>query len=102
MLKSTATLKERLKGWVPWDRAMYEVGANLGFWPEFGAPHDNDPWHGRKDIFHTNKEELGLVLECILDDLVTVGCLEVKSVDENGVPTAYYRWDPEYDGVANG
>ena len=102
MLKSTATLKERFAGWLRWDEAMYAIGANLGFWPEFGAPHDNDPWHGRKELLTSNTEELALMLECLLDDLVRVGCLEGKDFEEDGIPTAYYRWDPEYNGVANG
>jgi hypothetical protein len=101
MLKSTATLKERLAGWLPWDEAMYQVGACLGFWPEFGAPHDHDPWNHVKDVMHTNKHELGAILEWFLKDLAEEGCLEEKAVDVKGIPTAYYRWNPNYKGKAD-
>jgi hypothetical protein len=103
---SLASLKERLTGWLPWDKAMYEVGACLGFWPEFGAPpsvdDSNDPWNGVKDVIYTTKHEpLGAILEWFLIDLVEVGCIEDKAVDEDGVPTSYYRWNPNYKGEAD-
>lgn len=103
---SIASLQERLGGWTAWDQAMYQIGVCLGFWPEFGAPGDAsgpfDPWHGTKDVMHTSKHEpLGAILECLLKDLVEVGCLEDKAVDINGVPTAYYRWNPSYKGAAD-
>jgi len=102
---SIASLQERLAGWLPWDEAMYQVGATLGFWPEFGAPGDAtgpfDPWHGVKEVMHTNKHELGAILEYFLDELADEGCLEVKAVDVDGIPTSHYRWNPNYKGMAD-
>ena len=97
---SIASLRERLADWLPWDKAMYELGACLGFWPEFGAPHDHDPWHGVKDVMYTSKHEpLGAILEWFLRDLVEVGCLEEKFIQEE--TAAYYRWKPGYSGIAD-
>jgi hypothetical protein len=108
---SIASLQERLTDWLPWDEAMYQVGATLGFWPEFGAPHDNDPWHGVKDVMHTRKHEpLGAILEWFLKDLVEVGCLESKTVElefefssgkKTTIPIAHYRWNVKYKGPAD-
>jgi hypothetical protein len=47
---SIASLQERLAGWHDWDGASYEVGACLGFWPEFGAPIGEDHWNGVKGV----------------------------------------------------
>lgn len=99
---SIASLQERLRGWTAWDQAMYQIGACLGFWPEFGAPIGEDPWNGIKDVMHTTKHDpLGAILEWLLKDLVEVGCLEDKAVDIEGIPTAYYRWNPNYKGMAD-
>lgn len=95
MLKSTADLKERLKGWVDWDDAAYHLGANLGFWPEFGAPGNAlgpfDCWHGVKGIMWSN-HSLGNALYHFLDELVLVGMLERRED-----PDIQYRWNPKYE-----
>jgi hypothetical protein len=104
------SLQERFVCWLAWDMAMYQIGACLGFWPEFGAVYDNDPWNGTKDVMHTHKHDLGAILEWFLKDLVEEGCLECKAVDieyilEDGrhtiVPIAHYKWNPKYVGPAD-
>jgi len=104
MKTSIASLQERLTDWIEWDLAMYQLGACLGFWPEFGGPvaYGADPWNGVKDVMHTTKyEPLGAILEWFLKDLVEVGCLEEKTVDRDGIPTAYYKWNGTYSGPAD-
>jgi hypothetical protein len=95
MLKSNATLKERLKGWVSWDSACYDIGVCLGFWPDFGAPQDNDPWHGMKDIIWS-ANQLGDSIAYFLDSLVEEGMLERR--EDNDIE---FRWNPNYKGLDN-
>ena len=96
MKSSVASLQERLTDWLYWDEAAYQLGACLGFWPEFGAPpavegQENDPWHGTKGImWSSDGDELYLFLE----GLVKMGYLERK--DE---PDVMYRWNPNFKGL---
>lgn len=90
-----ASLKERLTGWTSWDIAAYQVGACLGFWPEFGAPPGHDPWHGIKNIICETCPLSGM-LYAFLQSLAKEGCLE--SHEE---PDIKYRWNPNYKGAAD-
>lgn len=94
MKKSIASLKERLSDWMDWDGACYEVGACLGFWPDFGATHDQDCWHGAKGIIWS-ANPLGNAISDFLEGLVLEGMLERE---ESG-PS--FRWNPEYKGLDN-
>lgn len=87
---STASLKERLADWVDWDIACYQVGACLGFWPEFGAPYNHDSWHGAKCVIWS-ANPLGDALSSLIFALSEEGCLERR--DE---PDIQYRWNPNY------
>jgi len=93
MLKSTATLKERLTGWQDWDGACYAVGVCLGFWPDYGAPPGEDAWHGVKGIIWSSNP-LGDSIAHFLDDLIKSGMLERR--DE---PDIQFRWNPNYKGL---
>lgn len=95
MKNSIASLKERLAGWTDWDGASYELGACLGFWPEFGALSGYDPWNGVKGVFWY-RNPLGEALRIFLETLVTEGCLERRSE-----PDIAYRWNPNYKGDAD-
>ena len=103
MKTSIASLQERLADWTCWDGAIYNLGACLGFWPEFGAPYDNDSWRGYKDVMHTTKYGLG-VLETWLDDLVEANCLEKIDIDteqtirgeKKMIPLSHYRWNKNF------
>ncbi len=90
MKTSIASLKERLTGWTDWDGAAYELGACLGFWPEFGAPPGHDCWNGVKGIMWS-AHPLGDSLYHFLDELVESGCLERREE-----PDIQYRWNPRY------
>ena len=94
MKMSNASLKERFGDWLDWDAAAYQLGACLGFWPEFGAPGDAtgpfDAWHGFKGVMWSSA---GDELYFILDNLVNMGLLETR--DE---PDVAYRWNPNYKG----
>lgn len=92
---SIASLQERLADWTDWDLAMYHLGACLGFWPEFGAPHDNDQWHGVKSIMWSSNY-LGDAMYVFMTHLAKEGCLEVTSE-----PDIKFRWNPEYKGEAD-
>ena len=92
---SIASLQERLAGWTDWDITMYHLGACLGFWPEFGAPHDNDPWHGVKGVIWS-ANPLGDAISNFIIALSKEGCLERR--DE---PDIAYRWNPNYKGHAD-
>ena len=95
MKTSIAFLKERLTDWVDWDGASYEVGACLGFWPEFGAPYHHDNWHGVKGtIWSANP--LGDAIAYFLEALVLEGCLERREEPDIG-----FRWNPTYKGEAD-
>ena len=87
MKKSIASLQERLADWHDWDGAAYELGACLGFWPDFGAPHNEDCWHGVKGIMWS-ANPLGEGLLQFLESLVVVGMLE-RQDDQ-------FRWNPNY------
>lgn len=88
-----ASLQERLTGWREWDIAMYEVGACLGFWPEFGAPPGEDQWHGTKGVMWS-ANPLGDTLSDFIISLTKAGVLERR--DE---PDIEYRWNPNYKGM---
>lgn len=90
MIRSTSTLKERLKDWQDWDSVCYEVGACLGFWPDFGAPHPHDSWHGVKGIIWSS-HPLGEAISKFVIALTATGMLE-----ENPEVQLSYRWNPEY------
>lgn len=96
MKKSIASLKERLADWRDWDGASYELGACLGFWVDFGAPHDEDLWHGVKGVMWS-RNPLGESLILFLDALVAAEVLEKREE-----PDTAYRWNPNYEGDANG
>jgi hypothetical protein len=80
-----ASLSERLAGWTDLDGAAYEVGACLGLWPEFGAPYNEDPWHGVKGIMWFST---GDHFYRFLDGLVEMGWLERREE-----PDIAYRWN---------
>jgi hypothetical protein len=92
---SIASLQERLKGWVDWDGAIYQVGACLGFWPEFGAPTGEDHWNGVKGVIWS-ANPLGDALANLLESLVIEGCLERREE-----PDIAFRWNPNYKGKAD-
>lgn len=96
MKTSIASLQERLAGWTDWDGAAYQLGACLGFWPEFGAPVSvegwHDSWHGVKGVMWS-ANPLGDGLYHFLDALVEAGCLERREE-----PDIQYRWNPNYKG----
>lgn len=96
MKKSIASLKERLADWQDWDGASYELGACLGFWIDFGAPYEFDSWHGVKGVMWSNNP-LGNALAIFLDNLVEASVLERREE-----PDIAYRWNPNYEGDANG
>jgi len=87
MKKSIASLPERLSDWQPVDRASYELGVCLGFWPDFGAPHGHDLWHGTKEVIQSSM--LGNELRNFLEGLVKSHLLEKR----DGISTEY-RWNP--------
>ena len=95
MKTSIASLKERLANWVEWDIASYQLGACLGFWPEYGAPYDNDPWHGVKGVIWSGNIISNAIAQ-FLDALVEEGCLQRR--DE---PDTSFRWNPNYNGRAD-
>lgn len=97
---SIASLKERLGNWVHWDAAAYELGATLGFWPEYGAPYDHDTWHGAKVIIRESNP-LGDALFSFLNSLVDIGALEYQHPNDNREGIVKYRWNPEYKGPAD-
>lgn len=96
MKRSIASLKERLADWRDWDGASFELGACLGFWMDFGAPHGIDPWHGVKGVMWSNNP-LGNSLANFLEALVEAGVLEKREE-----PDIAFRWNPNYQGDANG
>jgi len=93
MKTSIASLKERLAGWTEWDMTMYHVGACLGFWPEFGAPPGEDPWHGVKGIIWSSNP-LGDAISNFVSALSKIGCL----LDD---PDSGYIWNKDYKGEAD-
>jgi hypothetical protein len=97
---SIASLQERLAGWVYWDAAAYELGATLGFWPEYGAPFDHDTWHGAKSIIR-EPNPLGDTLFALLNSLVAIRALEYESPNDNKEAVGKYRWNPKYKGPAD-
>jgi hypothetical protein len=96
---SIASLQERLGDWTSWDMTIYQVGACLGFWPEFGAPGDATgpfgPWHGVKGVIWSDSV-LGDAIADLIYDLVQEGCLERREE-----PDTEYRWNPKYKGHAD-
>lgn len=90
MKSSVASLQERLTDWVEWDGAAYQLGACLGFWPEFGGPvsYGADPWNGVKGIMWSSE---GDELYNFLEGLVKMGVLEKR--DE---PDIAYRWNKNH------
>jgi len=97
MKTSIASLQDRLAGWTDWDMAAYQLGACLGFWPEFGAPSDAtgplDPYHGIKDVLWS-ASTLGDGLFHFLEALIEEGCLERRDK-----PDIQFRWNPNYKKV---
>lgn len=87
MKKSIASLKDRLVDWVDTDMAMYELGVCLGFWSDFGAPHNEDPWHGMKSVMWINND-LGTSLNNFLEGLVIAKILEKKA--------SLFRWNQKF------
>lgn len=96
MKNSIASLKERLSDWTDWDRAAYELGACLGFCVDFGAPHDQDLWNGVKSVIRSRNALSDALIE-FLGSLTVAGVLEMR---DN--PDIAYRWNPNYEGKANG
>lgn len=94
MKRSTASLQERLANWTDWDGVCYEVGACLGFWPEFGSPN-GDSWHGVKGIIWSNNP-LGESISMFIDGLVLEGMLERRDDSEYE-----FRWNPNYKRLSN-
>jgi hypothetical protein len=95
MKSSIASLQERFADWLDWDIACYNVGACLGFWPEFGAPYQYDSWHGVKGaIWSANP--LGDAIATFLEGLVLEGCLERREEPDIG-----FRWNVNYKGEAD-
>lgn len=95
MKSSIASLKERLADWVDWDITIYNVGACLGFWPEYGAPYGEDPWHGNKGVIWS-ANPINNAISFFLEELLKEGCLERKEE-----PDIAYRWNPNYKGRAD-
>ena len=99
MKTSIASLKERLADWHDGDDAAYQLGACLGFWPEFGSPAGyegmSDCWHGAKGVMWSDNP-LGNALYDFLNALVEEGCLEYREEPDIG-----YRWHPYYEGRAD-
>lgn len=91
---SIASLQERLASWIKWDLAAYHLGACLGFWPEYGAPKPEDPWHSVKATI-TNSH-LGDTLAYFLFALSEERCLDRR--DQYQVD---YRWNKNYVGHAD-
>lgn len=89
---SLASLEERLSGWVDWDSAFYQVGACLGFWPEFGGPesHGADIWNGVKYIIWS-EHPIGSAISHFMDELVAAGVLEKREE-----PDIAYRWNSKF------
>ena len=96
MKLSVASLKERLTDWVTPDIAIYELGACLGFWSDFGAPPGEDQWNGVKWVMWSNNP-LGNSIHNFLAELVFVKMLEERET-ESGLE---YRWNPEYKELDN-
>jgi hypothetical protein len=92
---SIAPLQERLTAWIDWDGAIYELGACLGFWSEFGAPSGEDQWNGAKGTIWSSNP-LGDAMSAFLDGLVEEGCLEQRNE-----PSLQFRWKPGYMGDAD-
>jgi hypothetical protein len=92
---SLASLEERLADWNDWDMAAYQVGACLGFWPEFGGPiaYGADPWNGVKGIMWSN-HPISESIYNFIDELVKAGMLEMRLE-----PDTAYRWNPNYNGT---
>lgn len=92
MKKSIASLQERLAGWVELDHAIFELGACLGFWPDFGAPPEGDPWHGFEELVKANHANEGWVLELFLNHLV-----QAKVLERRDEPNTAYKWNTSYE-----
>lgn len=92
MKTSISSLQEKLSGWTCWDGAIYNLGACLGFWPEFGAPLGHDPWNGVKGIVWSNNP-VGNALGHFLDALVEANVLERREE-----PDTEFRWNSNFEG----
>ncbi len=90
MKTAIASLQERLIDWTPIDKAIYEYGACLGLWSEFGASPGEDPWHGLKDHITSNMPFYEIALDGLVDNLAHP-ILEYKFEFVNGVDTLFYR-----------
>jgi len=88
--KSIISLKDRLADWLDWDGASYEVGACLGFWPEFGTDPGQDNWNGVKGVMWS-RNPLGEAIANFLEALVEEGMLERREEPDTG-----FRWNPNY------
>lgn len=93
------TLKERLADWHDWDTACYEIGACLGFWPDFNTEPYEDSWNGVKGVIWSTNP-LGDAIANFIISLANEGCLERKEADDSGCDIAY-RWNPNYKGGAD-
>jgi hypothetical protein len=89
-MEKYTSLKERLSVWSSWDITSYEVGACLGFWPNFGALPGNDPWHGIKGVIWSSNI-LGDSINVFISALVDEGMLEKR--DD---PDIEFRWNINY------
>lgn len=68
-------LKTRLFEWISIPRAVYELGAHLGFWEEFGDRAFKDPWHHHKEeIFNPNSKSE--ILYQLLQTMINNGLIE--------------------------
>ena len=95
MKTSTTPLQVRFKDWLYWEDAVYQVGATLGFWKEFGAPNGEDPWNGVKK--NINWVPISNSIDLFLQNLVKIGVLEIKLKEDDTV----YRWNLNYKVTEN-
>lgn len=98
MKTSAASLKERLSDWTNYEMTWYHLGACLGFWPEFGAPTGEDPWHGIKGVEFTY---LRMTIAGFIYGLISEGCLEQRDSKKENNNEIEFRWNPNYKGVAD-
>ena len=79
MNKSNATLKDRFSNELSKEEAIYQLLIYFNFVPEFGAPHDKDPWHGYREI--CNK---GLIHDKMLKILQEIVFCDILKYSEDG------------------
>jgi len=62
-------IKTRLFEWISVPRAIYELGAHLNFWEEFGDKAFHDPWHNHKEEVITSNPKSD-VLYALLNTMI--------------------------------